>query len=80
MMIDMIFIFVSEIFDGGQHRVGSCLTETAQRTIFDLVAEFFKQFDVAILAFPLGNPVENFQHPGGARLDSRYICHRILCR
>ncbi|OFV72179.1 hypothetical protein ACWI_04290 [Acetobacterium wieringae] len=61
----MIFVFVTEIFDGGQHRVGGGLTEAAQGTVFDLVTEFFEQFDITVLAFALGNPVEDFQHPGG---------------
>jgi len=44
--MNMGFIFVSEILQGGEHGIRAGLTETAQGAAFDHIAQLFQQFDI----------------------------------
>ena len=46
----MSLIFVSEILDSSQNRVGSSLTETAECAVLDGIAKLLKQLDIALFA------------------------------
>ena len=60
-VVNMVFVFVPEVFDRRKNRVWSCLSETAERTVFDLSCEFFQKFDIAILTFAVCNSFKNFK-------------------
>ncbi|OQB55897.1 MAG: hypothetical protein BWX99_01033 [Deltaproteobacteria bacterium ADurb.Bin151] len=65
-LVDVLFVFLAEIADGAQNRIGSCLPQAAQGRIFDNGGHFLEQFDVARLAFSVGNVGQNVQHAFGA--------------
>ena len=65
-VVNMVFVFVPEVFDRRKNRVWSCLSKTAERAVLDLACQFFQQFDIAVSAFASGDPFEDFQHSLGA--------------
>ena len=73
LLADVVFVFIAEIFDRGQDRIGRCLAETAHGGVFDRIAELQQQFDVAFLAFPGSDPVQHFQHPFGTYTAGRTL-------
>jgi len=59
---DMGFIFIPEIADGGQDRVGGSLTQAAQRTGFYRRAQLLEHFDIAFLPVPAGDVIQSLIH------------------
>ena len=55
LVIDMILVLVPEIFERCQNRVWRGLSQSAERTFLDLVAELFQQFDISFFALALGD-------------------------
>ena len=67
LMDDMGYIFIPEVFNGCQYWIGRCLTQSAQRVIFDLVGKVFQLFDIPFFSQTAGDPVEYLEHPHGSQ-------------
>jgi hypothetical protein len=65
-VINMVYILVVKVFDGGQYRVGRCLSQSAHGAVFDFECQLSQQFHVAFFAFSGCDPLKNFKHSLGA--------------
>ena len=66
MQPDVFVVFLPEILNGAQHRIGCCLTQTTDGRFLDGMPQFFEQFHIALTAFAPGNPLQNLQHTFGS--------------
>ncbi|MPN26664.1 hypothetical protein SDC9_174089 [bioreactor metagenome] len=66
LVVNVIFIFVSEITDGGKNRIRRGLAQPAHGGLNERFGELFQKLHVARLALAAGNALQNLQHPGGA--------------
>ena len=62
LLFDMRFVFISEIFQGAQNRVGSGLSQAAKSCFLDILGKVFQQLDIALASLALRNPGKDFQH------------------
>ena len=65
-LFDVCFVLVTEVTQGGQNRVRSCLAETAGRILFHVVAELFQLIQIFHGSGALGDLGEDLQHTFGA--------------
>ena len=61
-VLDMLLVFLTEIADGSQYRVGRRLPQSAKRTRLNLLAHLQEQVNVLHLAPPVGDIVQDVQH------------------
>ena len=61
LLIDVRFVFVAEILEGGKHRVRRGLSQTAQRRRLDGLGQLFQLLNVAVLAAAINDAFEDFQ-------------------
>ena len=59
LILDVSLVFVSEIADGTQHRIGRRSTQRTKRPILHSLAQFFKEVDIRLFASALANLVED---------------------
>ena len=57
LLFDVSFVLVTEIAQGGENRVGSSLSQTAQGVLFYVVAELFQLIQILHGSGALGNLV-----------------------
>ena len=62
----MGLIFTSEIFKGGEHRVGGCLAQAAHGRLLDGFCQFLQKLQVSRFSLALCNALQDLQHPPGA--------------
>src|SRR4030042_213270 len=62
----VLFIFIPEIFDRRENRIGCALTKAAERTSHDKRSKPFKFFYVSFLTVTRGNFLEYLKHLVGA--------------
>ena len=62
----MGLVLVAEIAQGGQHRIGGCLSQAAEGIVLYIVAEFFQLIQVSHIGLSLGDLCEDFKHTFGA--------------
>lgn len=62
LFIDMRFIFMTEMFERAEHRVGRTLTKSAQAVARDFITQVFKLLDVAVFALAIANFLQQFQN------------------
>ena len=60
LLIDVRFIFMTEMFKCAKYRVGRSLTKSAQAVARDFVAQVFKPFDIAVFALAVANFLQQF--------------------
>ena len=65
-VINMLFILLPEVADGGQDRIGSSSPQSTQGGIDDCFTHVFKELDVSFPAVAFGDVGKDFQHPSGA--------------
>ena len=65
LVVNMIFIFIAEVFQRRKNRVWSCLSETAHGAVLDLSCQFFQEFDVAIFSLAFCDSFQDLQHSLG---------------
>ena len=58
LLVDMRFVFIAEVPDGREHRVGRRAAEGAERALEDVVGELLEQLDVALAALAADDAVE----------------------
>ena len=62
LFFDMRFILVSEVFQGTQNRIRSCLSQAAQSCFLNILGQVFQQLDIALASLSFCNTGKNFQH------------------
>ena len=62
----MGLIFLSEIPEGSQNRVGGRFSQTAKGSCLDVFTECFQNFQIALTALPLGDANQDFEQMMGA--------------
>ena len=62
----MCLIFVAEVPESGEHRIGSRLSQTAERIVLYIVAELFQLIQIRHVGLPLGDLCKDLQHTLGA--------------
>ena len=60
--MDMGFILISKVTDGGEDGVGSSLSQTAKGAASDYLTELYQQLNVPGLACTFGDIVQNPKH------------------
>ena len=60
------FVFIPEILEGGDHRIGCALAQAAQAGGHDLLAEHFQGINISGLALASADLVKDFQDAAGA--------------
>ncbi len=63
LIFDMGLVFVSEIRDCAQDRIGCGLAEGTQRGLRYNPAQFFKELDISFFSFATGNCIDDLIHP-----------------
>jgi hypothetical protein len=58
----MGLIFISKIADRGKHGIRGCFSQTAVRSIFDVLAQSFQKFDVLHRSLPGRDAIQNVEH------------------
>ena len=58
----MRLVFISEIFQGAQNRVGSGLSQAAKSCFLDILGKVFQQLDIALASLSFRNTGKDFQH------------------
>ena len=71
--LDVRFIFIAEIAQGGQNGVRGGLSESAQRVFFDVVAESLEPVEVLRLSVAGGDFFKNFEHTAVADTAGRAL-------
>jgi hypothetical protein len=64
-IVNMCFVLIPEIPDGGKHGIGRRLAKPAQGRGYDIAGQRFKDLYIAHPAFPLGNIGQLFQQYRG---------------
>ena len=55
LFVDMRFIFMTEMLERAEHRVGRSLAKSAQAVARDFIAQVLKFCDIAVLTFAVTN-------------------------
>ena len=58
----MVKVFVFEITQSCQHRIGCSLPKSAKRTLSDLIAQSFQKINIFERAFALRDAFKRFKH------------------
>ena len=62
LFVDMRFIFMTEMLERAEHRVGCSLTKSAQAVARDFITQVLKFFDVAVFALAVANFLQQLQN------------------
>lgn len=64
-------VFLGEIAQRGQHRIGGGIAQAAQRAVANALAQPLEAFHIAGLSLALADAVEDFLHARGAHAAGR---------
>ena len=82
LVADVLDVFVAEVADGREHRVGRGLAQAAERRVLDHLAQVDEPLDVGLLAAAFADPVQDLEHPLRAyaarhALAARFFLHKF---
>ena len=78
LVADVLDVFVAEVADGREHRVGRRLAQAAERGVLDHLAQVDQPLDVGLLAAAFADAVEDLQHPLRAHAAGHALAARLF--
>ena len=78
----MGLVFLPEVVQGSQHRIGSRFPQTAEGTCLDIPAQGLQLFKIAFTPLPFGDPFQDVQqvlgpYPAKGTFPTRFLLRKL---